>query len=67
MTLDEAQKLTLWMRDQGVSQFSLDGLAVVYHPRAITIPGAEVAASNKPAPQEDDHAELLERDMFASR
>ena len=67
MKLADAKKLTLWMREQGVAQFSVPGLSVVYHLRAITIPGAEVAVAKQPAPQEDNNAGLLERDMFASR
>lgn len=61
MTLDEAKKLTVWMRSQGVSQFSVDGVAVVFHPKAVTLPGAEATQpATQQAPQEPSDAGELE-------
>ena len=39
------------MRTNGVTQFSLDGLAVVFHPKTVSHPGAEATqpATKDPA------------------
>lgn len=65
MTIDEAKALTIWMRDQGVAQFSVDDFAVQFQPSAIAKPvttkGAEDAQPPKPESPKATQANLLSR------
>lgn len=64
MTIDEAKALTLWMRDQGVAQFSVDGVSVQFAPpaaKAVGLKGAEDPQPRPPESPEQHKASLLKR------
>jgi hypothetical protein len=64
VTADETKELTLWMRAQGVAQFTAGEVSVVFHPRAIQIPkvvdepGAEDAepSTRTQKPKDDEES-----------
>jgi len=62
MKPDELKELTIWMKNEGVQQFTIDGAAVVFHPKALRLSDAKREQDPPKAKLEDYATGMLQID-----